>query len=63
MALRGLETFLKEDESSTAGKPGVTINQIEALNLLEENLKNDKFWGQGGSRKSYGKEFYYRPYK
>ncbi len=45
MALRGLETFLKEDESSTAGKPGVTINQLEALNLIEENLKNDKFWG------------------
>jgi len=45
MALRGLESYLKDDVSSTEGKPGVTINQLEALKLIEENLKNDKFWG------------------
>jgi len=45
MALQGLETFLKDDESYTAGKPAVTINQMEGLKLFEETLKNDKFWG------------------
>ncbi|MBS1518183.1 MAG: hypothetical protein JSS91_08845 [Bacteroidetes bacterium] len=44
-ALRGLEGFLKWDESRTAGKPAVTADQREALKLFEYTLNNDKFWG------------------
>jgi len=58
MALQGLETFLKENESSTAGKPAVTINQMEGLKLFEEILKNDKFWGvRVEAAKILGKNF------
>lgn len=45
MALRGLERFLKPDMSETAGKPAITIDQSETLNLFESSLNNDKYWG------------------
>jgi aminopeptidase N len=45
MALRGLERFLKEDDSPVAGKPPITINQIESLKLFENALNNDKYFG------------------
>ncbi|MDQ3019700.1 MAG: M1 family metallopeptidase [Bacteroidota bacterium] len=45
MALRGLDRFLKEDNSQIAGKPAVTINQIETLNLFEDAIKYDKYRG------------------
>ncbi len=45
MALRGLEIFLKEDNSPTAGKPPITIDQIASLKLFGDALNNDAFWG------------------
>lgn len=45
MALRGLEKYLKGDESHTAGKPPITINQIEALKLFEQAVNGDRFRG------------------
>ncbi|MEP7146382.1 MAG: M1 family metallopeptidase [bacterium] len=45
MAVRGLENFLKQDTSWTAGKPPISINQLESLQLLEGSLNNDLFWG------------------
>ncbi len=45
MALKNIERFLKEDTTHTAGKPVITINQIETLRLLQNALNNDIFWG------------------
>ncbi|MEO6694254.1 MAG: M1 family aminopeptidase, partial [Ignavibacteria bacterium] len=58
MSLKGLEDFLKEDTSPVAGKPAVTINQIEGLKLFEEILLNDKFWGvRAEAAKLLGRNF------
>lgn len=45
MALNGLENFLKEDTTSIAGKPPITINQVEALKVFENALNNDPYYG------------------
>lgn len=45
MALRGLERFLKEDGSGTAGNQAVTSDNSAALKLFEDALTEDEYWG------------------
>lgn len=45
MALRGLERFLKEVESGTAGNQAVTMDNSAALELFEDALTEDEYWG------------------
>ncbi len=44
-ALRGMKIYLQGDNSNTAGKPPITIDQIAAVRLLDEALNKDSFWG------------------